>query len=215
MRSARADDFNHDPHAAGYDADVQREEHPIRAGYGAVHAWLGRVVPPGSAVLDLGCGTGNTALALPEDCRVVAVDLSQNMLDLAREKLAGRVVTFHAGEILEYVHGADLGGFDVVTSCYALHHLTADEKLRLFDRLREGLGPGARVLIGDLMIRSERDQQRIIEQHARSHPSLSRDFEDEYFWHVDEMEHALSARGWATAWTRLTDLSWTLSAAIA
>jgi SAM-dependent methyltransferase len=105
MNSVHADEFNHDPYASRYDADVSQEDNPIRAGYGAVHTWLGQMVAEDTAVLDLGCGTGNTIL-----------------------------------------------------------------------------------------------------------PDLAEAFAEEFFWPVDEMELALSDRGWTTEWRRFSDLSWTVTA---
>ena len=76
-------------------------------------------------VLDLGCGTGNlTAVAL--DClpaaTVLAVDPSEGMRETCSERFAGQerveVVDGGATEI----PAAD-GGFDLVISSLALHHV--------------------------------------------------------------------------------------------
>jgi hypothetical protein len=69
-----------------------------------------------------------------------------------------------------------------------------------------------RVLIGDLMLKNERDRQRILDKYAHSHPDLAEAFAEEFFWPVDEMEQALSDRGWHTEWRRFSDLSWTVVA---
>jgi putative AdoMet-dependent methyltransferase len=212
LRSTHVDDFNHDPYASGYDADVRQGDNPIRAGYGAVQAWLGQMVAEDTAVLDLGCGTGNTILALPASCRVTAVDISRNMIAIAREKLSERDVTYQISDILQYVHTADLHQFDVVVSCYALHHLLDEEKLRLFDCLQRKMKRNGRVLIGDLMLKNERDRQRILDKYAHTHPDLAEAFAEEFFWPVDEMEQALSKRGWHSEWRRFSDLSWTVAA---
>jgi release factor glutamine methyltransferase len=46
-------------------------------------------LPPGGRVLDIGCGTGSTALRLArQDCAVVGVDSSAVMVARARAKLA-------------------------------------------------------------------------------------------------------------------------------
>jgi putative AdoMet-dependent methyltransferase len=212
LRSSHVDDFNHDPYASGYDAHVRQEDNPIRAGYSAVQAWLGQMVAEDTAVLDLGCGTGNTILALPAGCRVTAVDISRNMIAIAREKLSDRHVTFHIGDILAYVHTADLQQFDVVVSCYALHHLLDEEKLRLFACLQEGMKRNGRVLIGDLMLKNEHDRQRILDKYAHTHPDLAEAFAEELFWPVDDMKQALSERGWTTEWRQFSNLSWTVFA---
>jgi putative AdoMet-dependent methyltransferase len=212
VKSNHVDEFNHDPYAAGYDADVRQEDNPIRAGYGAVQARLGQMVAEDTAVLDLGCGTGNTSLALPASCRITAVDISRNMIAIAQEKLADRPVTYHINDILAYVHTADLHQFDVIVSCYALHHLLDQEKLRLFACLQGKMKRNGRVLIGDLMLKNEHDRQRILDKYAHTHPDLAEAFAEEFFWPVDEMEQALSDRGWASEWRRFSDLSWTVAA---
>lgn len=54
----------------------------------------------GDHVLELGCGTGSTALRLAEDVRhYLATDLSAGMIEIAREKLAARPVASLAFEI--------------------------------------------------------------------------------------------------------------------
>lgn len=61
-----------------------------------LHGWL----PPGPGdVLDLGCGTGSLSLlAAEQGHRVTGVDLSEAMVRLAREKLAGRDAVFLVGD---------------------------------------------------------------------------------------------------------------------
>lgn len=45
--------------------------------------------PTGTKVLDLGCGTGELIKRLQGDYEVVGVDLSQGMIDIAKEKVDG------------------------------------------------------------------------------------------------------------------------------
>ncbi len=60
-----------------------------------VHAVLARVVPPGSAVLDLGCGTGIDAAHLARQGHpVVGLDVSPDMLALARSRCSGLPAEF-------------------------------------------------------------------------------------------------------------------------
>jgi phosphatidylethanolamine/phosphatidyl-N-methylethanolamine N-methyltransferase len=60
--------------------------------HGRRHA-MSRLAPaPGESVLEVGVGTGLSALRYPDDCRVVAIDISEDMLDRARQRLARRSV---------------------------------------------------------------------------------------------------------------------------
>ncbi|MEU2789493.1 class I SAM-dependent methyltransferase [Streptomyces sp. NPDC007100] len=77
--------------AEAFDAigDRYDEVFPHKEGQLAAGAWLAAGLPPGSRVLDVGCGTGvPTARQLAEaGHKVVGVDLSPTMVGLARENV--------------------------------------------------------------------------------------------------------------------------------
>ncbi len=74
-------------------------------------------------VLEIGCGTGSTALLLaPHVAHITATDLAPGMIEIAKEKReAERLtnVTFKVAEVLE--HGEDEGPFDAVLAHNLLH----------------------------------------------------------------------------------------------
>jgi len=111
---------------------------------------------PEDVVLDLGSGTGAVALALAPDAdRVVGRDISEGMLEAAREKAAERdveKVTFDAGRFREPNVDRSV---DVVTSNFAMHHLSDDEKREAVDVIA-GLEP-RRFVLGDVMLFGEAD----------------------------------------------------------
>lgn len=97
---------------------------------------------PGDAVLELGCGTGTTALALaPKVASYVATDLSSEMIAIAGEKVAAAPVP---GLRFAVATSASVparpGGYDAVLA-FNLLHLVADleETLRL---VRAQVRPG-------------------------------------------------------------------------
>lgn len=97
-------------------------------------------------VLDAGCGTGRLTAelldALPHG-RVVAIDLSQNMLSVAREHLAediGQHVTLVACDFLDLPFKE---AFDVVVSTAAFHWVLDHD--RLFRNLHAALRHGGRL----------------------------------------------------------------------
>jgi ubiquinone/menaquinone biosynthesis C-methylase UbiE len=94
------------------------------------------------AVLEFGCGTGTTALRLaPHVARMVATDLSHEMIAIAREKK-----TSHAGSNVEFAVAAPEGApwpdssFDAVLA-FNLWHLVADRASALA-QVRRLLKPG-------------------------------------------------------------------------
>jgi SAM-dependent methyltransferase len=101
-------------------------------------------------VLDLGTGTGAIALALAPDAgRVVGRDISEGMLEQAREKAAERGfenVSFGEGRFRDPNVDSPV---DVVVSNFAMHHLNDEEKRAAVDVIAH-LEPD-RFVLGDVM----------------------------------------------------------------
>jgi tRNA (cmo5U34)-methyltransferase len=112
--------------------------------------------PHARHVLDVGCGAGNYTLKLLKflpDLDATLIDLSQLMLDRARERLsratAGRITTFQAD-----IRVAELPdeGFDIVLAAAVLHHLRTDREWQdVFRAFHRALRPGGSVWVFDLV----------------------------------------------------------------
>ena len=110
---------------------------------------------PDDVVADLGAGAGAIALAIaPDASRVVARDISEGMMEEGRRKASEARITnveFAYGEFREpNLEGVDV---DVITSNFALHHLSDDEKR---EAIRVMADTGARrIVLGDVMFFGE------------------------------------------------------------
>jgi len=140
--AARFDDL-----AADYDDDQSPE-------YNECVALVLEHASPDSddTVLDLGCGTGAIALAADAG-RVVGRDISEGMMDEARRKAGERGldnVDFGQGQFREPNYDGDV---DIVTSNFAMHHLSDAEKREAISVIA-GLGP-RKVVLGDVMFFGE------------------------------------------------------------
>lgn len=97
---------------------------------------------PNSEVLELGCGTGSTAvLHAPNVKRYLAVDCSSGMLDLARAKAKEQGVTnlaFEQATVNEF-NPSD-ARFDMVLALSLLHLL--EDKEAVISRIHSFLKPG-------------------------------------------------------------------------
>jgi tRNA (cmo5U34)-methyltransferase len=105
-------------------------------------------------VVDLGSGTGTIARAVLQHfpaARLTLIDLAANMIDAAREKLAGQDrVDFMIGDFAS----ADFGGpYDAVVSSLALHHIEspADKQL-MYRRIHAALAPGGALVNADVVL---------------------------------------------------------------
>ena len=210
MRSRHVDRFNHDAEADGYDVDVADESNPVRDGYDATLDWVIEHAAVGrdDTVIDLGTGTGNLAARLGPHARLVCVDVSTGMLAVAKTKLP-RATEYVEADLLEFVERAP--ECDAVVSTYAIHHLTADEKIALLDGLFLRLRPGGRIAIGDLMVA---DRSAVAGLRATlAHADVEEMFADEFPWFVDDGRRYLEALGFDGVRAEQTGvLSWGLSA---
>lgn len=95
-------------------------------------------------ILDLGCGDGRlTALLLAAypDSTATCVDLSDTMLDAARQRFAGDDRVAFAQHRLDDRLPFD-GPFDAIVSSLAIHHVTDERKRTLYAETAHLLAPG-------------------------------------------------------------------------
>lgn len=102
-------------------------------------------------VLDIGCGTGRSLVALashlPDDCSVVGLDVFDDRVILGNAPLLARRNAREAGIDVTPVRGdaarlpiAD-GSQDVATACRVLHDLPASDHGRALEEFRRVCGP--------------------------------------------------------------------------
>ncbi|SES89992.1 ubiquinone biosynthesis O-methyltransferase [Natronincola peptidivorans] len=103
----------------------------------------------GMTILDVGCGTGNFSIKLAElGCKVVAIDLSEEMLKVARRKVEEKEldITFHTMDV--YDIKLEENQFDAVFSMAAFEFIKEPQKA--YTEMMRVLKPGGELLIGTI-----------------------------------------------------------------
>jgi cyclopropane fatty-acyl-phospholipid synthase-like methyltransferase len=95
-------------------------------------------IPPGSDVLEVGCGPGTDAPALAAGRRYTGIDLSAVQLAHARALVPNG--TFLRADVLEVQLPTE--SFDAVVALYVLGHVSAARTDELFARIHGWLRPG-------------------------------------------------------------------------
>lgn len=121
------------------DAPVGRIRATVRAGRDRMRNTLLSWLPTdlrGARLLDAGCGTGAFAVeAARRGAAVVAIDLSANLVDLARDRAPGDLgegsILFQTGDMLD----PGLGRFDFVVGMDSLIHYDAPDLVRALETL--------------------------------------------------------------------------------
>lgn len=117
-----------------------------RGGAPAEGAWLDRflaLLPPGGAVLDIGCGSGEPIgrRLVESGHRVTGVDSSPEMVAMCRERLPGqdwRVADMRALSLGRAFHG--------VLAWDSFFHLRHGDQRRMFPVFRAHAAPGAALM---------------------------------------------------------------------
>ncbi len=111
-------------------------------------------IKAGDKVLDVGCGTGDLALAAAEitghDGEISGTDASVKMIATAKRKAikSGIDINFQV-DLIESISFPD-NYFDVVMNSLVMHHLPDDLKIKGFSEIYRVLKPGGHVLIVDI-----------------------------------------------------------------
>ena len=96
------------------------------------------LLPPGAAVLELGCGTGGpTTEALAKSFQLTGVDISARSIDLARRNVPTGVFLVADMTRLAFPPRS----FHAVVAFYSIIHVPRDEQPALFARIAQWLRP--------------------------------------------------------------------------
>lgn len=103
------------------------------------------------SVLVLGCGSGLEVERIHFPCHVVGVDISSKMVEVLSRKTLfdGVQLTTVCASFLEWDFG--IRCYDVVLSCYAMHHFNEEQKQRIYRKIHSCLTPGGVFINGDTM----------------------------------------------------------------
>lgn len=112
------------------DAPVSRIRETVRAGRDRMRDLMLSRLPQdlrGARILDAGCGAGPATIELARrGAEVVAVDISPQLIDIARRRLPEDLqdqVAFHAGDMFDTAHGS----FDAMIAMDSMIYYTADD----------------------------------------------------------------------------------------
>jgi tRNA (cmo5U34)-methyltransferase len=115
------------------------------------------------SVMDIGCGTGTVAKQVKDlfpNARITCIDIAENMLMHAQQKLAGcSNVRFLTGDILQYQFDEE---YDVVFSSLALHHLSSvEDKKKIYQKIFNAVTENGVFYAADEILASE----EYVQQH--------------------------------------------------
>jgi SAM-dependent methyltransferase len=139
-----------------YDAELRAHHAHLRAAYG---------IRPGDAVLDVGCGAGQTtreAARAAAPGRVVGVDVSERMLERARQLTADERlenVRYELGDA--QVHRFDPAGFDAVISRFGTMFFS--DPAAAFANIANALRPEGRLVLLVWQPRQDNEWARTID----------------------------------------------------
>lgn len=129
----------------GWDAIADRFV-AARSGVGAalVRDWAERHLPPGSTVLDVGCGSGEPIARALIDAGhgVFGVDASPALVAAFEHRFPGVAVACEAAQTSDFFGRC----FDGAVAVGLLFLLAADDQQRVIARIAEHLHPGGRFL---------------------------------------------------------------------
>ncbi|UXY14078.1 class I SAM-dependent methyltransferase [Chitiniphilus purpureus] len=160
-------------------------------------------VGPGSVVLDVGCGTGATVMALARRVgqagRVLGIDVSAPMLDVARARAQPGDGQVHFVQADAQTYPFAPAGFDAVVSRFGVMFFS--DPVRAFTNLRYAVRPAGALRClawrsaGDnpFMVEAERAAAHLLAGLAQARPDGPGQFAFAERRHVEDL---LAASGW-------------------
>ncbi|MDR1334004.1 MAG: DUF86 domain-containing protein, partial [Holosporaceae bacterium] len=130
---------------------------------------LAQLIPSNTqTLLDLGCGTG---LELEEifkfnpNIHVTGIDMTPAMIDRLREKYPDKNITLFCANYLYHDFGKEK--YDVAVSFETMHHLSQEEKIKLYANISQSLKPNGKYIECDYMVDTQEEEDRYFAENQR------------------------------------------------
>lgn len=111
-----------------------------------------------SEILVIGCGTGLELERIKFACNVTALDISHVMLEQLLKKNFYPEMNLQAicMSVLDFDFGKNK--FDIILTCYTLHHFNEEQKVKLYSAIHGSLKSGGVFINGDTIAQSTKEQ---------------------------------------------------------
>lgn len=173
----------------------------------------------GGRVLDVGCGTGSTTLAIGRalgdqvDC--TGVDISEPMIALARQRAEQEGLTVNFVRADAQAHDFDPASFDVIVSRFGV--MFFDDPVQAFSRLRHAASAGAELRLLAWRSAAENPFMTTAERAAApllpNLPARRQDAPGQFAWaDPDRVAAILADSGWEQAGIRPLNMVCTMPA---
>nr|WP_317379246.1 methyltransferase domain-containing protein [uncultured Faecalimonas sp.] len=202
------DRWNFDGWARSYDESVRKNSGALNF-YQNYEVLLQKVYASGSTwkngkseILEIGVGTGNLAEKfLNSGHRIIGIDQSREMLNVAKEKLPKLKVRM--GDFLNIPY--EKQSFDVIVSTYAFHHLNEKEKSEAMKEMFRVLKTDGKIILGDLMFESKETENEFLQTLT---PEELEEVQDEYYSHIDTLRLFVQKYGKRLVYERIDSLNY-------
>jgi ubiquinone/menaquinone biosynthesis C-methylase UbiE len=148
-----------------YDDHMLTEVEGCKEGY--IH--LANLLPENiNTLLDLGCGTGlelETIFNRFPKLNVTGVDMTPAMLEYLKKKYYNKDIVLKQGNYLTL----DLGfqEYDAVISFQTLHHLTHEEKKKIYKKIYDACKPGGCYIECDYMVLTQEEEDILYRENQK------------------------------------------------
>lgn len=162
------------------------------------------------SVLEFGVGTGNlTQRVIDAGLEVVGIEPSENMREIAQQKLPG--VTITKGNFLVFPFTDQK--VDTIISSYAFHHLTDEEKEQAIAIYANILNEGGKIVFGDTFFENKDAHQEAIQKAKnQQYNRLAEDLSTEYYTTIPKMAEILEKYHFTASFEKLNDFVWIMEA---
>ena len=139
---------------------------------------------PGAHILDLGCGTGlelGYYYEMVPSAAITGIDLAPGMLGELRNKYPDKSMMLILGSYFDVPF--EERAYDAAVSVESLHHFTKEEKIPLYEKLRNAMKPEGYFILTDFFAFSDEEERFHHSELLRL--KKEQGIADEAFYHYD------------------------------